>query len=500
MAGSILFNDVRREGPQVDERALRIVSALEGIGVAPGDAVALYLRNDIAFLEAVLAIRHLGAFPVPLNWHLTYSELDYIIGDCGARVLFAHTDLPCFEALAQRQGLALLPVSDAAVWDAWTSGYPPHSAEPAAARPSILYTSGTTGKPKAVVRDLPTTQQAERSLRLRRHVYGFSDEVRVLLPTPLYHAAPLLYAQTVIADPASTLVLMDRFDPKTFLRMIAKHRITHSFLVPTLFVRLLNLPQADRAAHDLSSLRGVLHAGAPCPPDIKAAMIDWWGPVLREYYGSTETGPVTFCTSEEWLERPGTVGRAVDGVTLSVRTPEGEPCETGTIGEICAAPWGYSDFTYRHDPEKRAAMQRGDALACDDMGHLDADGYLFVHDRRTDVVISGGVNIYPAEVEGQMMAMPGIDDCAAIGVPDPEYGERLLAVVECSDPAITAADVEAFLEPRLARFKVPRLIEFWKSLPREASGKLAKRRIRDVIIARENGSRDAPILSEVKSR
>ncbi|MBX9699363.1 MAG: AMP-binding protein, partial [Acetobacteraceae bacterium] len=340
-----------------------------------------------------------------------------------------------------------------------------------------IYTSGTTGQPKGVKRAPPTPEQAAARAASRRLIYGVEPGIRALLPGPLYHSAPNSFGLSS-ATMADLLVVMPRFDPEEFLALIERHRIDTCFVVPTMFVRLLRLPDATRRRYDLSSLRHVTHAAAPCPPEVKRAMIEWWGPVIVEFYGATDLGGPTVCNSEEWLRKPGTVGRVIPGVTLRILDEHGRDCPPGTPGEIFAHCPDMPDFTYHKRDDARREAEREGLISVGDVGFLDEDGYLFLCDRKRDMVISGGVNIYPAEIEAVLIGLPGVLDCAVFGIPDAEYGEALCAAVR-AEPDVTEAAIRAALSARLANFKVPRRIEFHAALPRDDSGKLLKRTLRE---------------------
>ncbi len=274
--------------------------------------------------------------------------------------------------------------------------------------------------------------------------------------------------------------MMPRFDPVEMLELIERERIDTMFMVPTMFVRLLKLPHEVRRRYDLSSLKFVVHAAAPCPADVKRAMIEWWGPVINEFYGSTESSAVTFATSADTLAKPGTVGRAAVGAELRILDDAGRQLPAGQIGEIFTRVAELPDFTYHNRPDQRAAIDREGFITSGDVGYLDDDGYLFICDRKRDMVISGGVNIYPAEIEAVLHAMAGVKDCAVFGIPDAEFGEKLMAVVEPAEgSALTPTEVRAHLLAHLADYKVPRAIEIGRNLPREDSGKIFKRRLRD---------------------
>jgi long-chain acyl-CoA synthetase len=298
---------------------------------------------------------------------------------------------------------------------------------------------------------------------------------------PLYHSAPNSFG--LRAGPVcDLLVLMPRFEPEAFLRIVERERIDTVFLVPTMFIRLLKLPDEVRSAYDVSSLRFVIHAAAPCPPEVKRAMIEGWGPIINEFYGGTESGPVTFATTADALAKPGTVGRAAPGAQIRIVDDDGAILQRGQVGEVYSRIEAYADFTYQNAPEQRAAIERDGFITCGDLGYLDEDGYLFVSDRKRDMIISGGVNIYPAEIEAAIHALPGVRDCAVFGVPDPEYGESVVAVVEPLEGAtLDPAAMREALAREIAAYKVPRTIEIRHDLPREDSGKIFKRKLRDAI-------------------
>jgi long-chain acyl-CoA synthetase len=364
-------------------------------------------------------------------------------------------------------------------WPRWLEGNEPWAQAPLTAPPSIIYTSGTTGRPKGVVRGASTDAQREALRALFEQIFGLGPGERTVIPAPMYHSAPNAYVTAAVIH-GMHMALMTRFDPEELLRVVEEERVTVVQMVPTMFVRLLALPEEVRSRYDLSSLRRVVHAAAPCPPHVKGAMIDWLGPIVAEYYGGTETGPVTFASSEEWLAHLGTVGRALEQAEVKVLDADGRETRAGESGEVFMRLHALSDFTYEGDAAKRRAVERDGLVSCGDIGYLDDDGYLYLHDRASDMVISGGVNIYPAEIEACLMSLEGVRDCAVFGVPDAELGEVLAAHMELDDGArVSAEDVRAHVHSRLAGYKTPRVVEFRESLPREDSGKIFKRRLRD---------------------
>ncbi|WP_234317803.1 AMP-binding protein [Streptomyces rimosus] len=501
MPPAIRCAGVERSYPAFRQRAARIASGLRALGVEPGERIAIVLRNEPAHLEIAAGAASLGASAVPVNWHFRHDELSHVLGDGDSKVVFAHTDLlpavaaalpararlievPVPDGIAAACGFPCPPVTgDHPLLDTWLAGHPPLT-EAAARRPStVIYSSGTTGRPKGVLRDPVGEEQLAESVAKFLAYFAVRPGGRTLIPAPLYHASPSQHAVLALAG-GLDITLMPRFDAEEFLRLVERHRIEQAQLVPTMFVRLLRLPKEVRERYDLSSLTSVVHAAAPCPPHVKYAMIDWLGPVLREYYGGSETGAVTWCDSQEWLAHPGTVGRAVETSAVAVLGPDGAPLPTGRTGEIYLKPADtWPQFTYLGDPAKRAAMEAERMpgyVTIGDIGHLDADGYLYLSDRRSDLVISGGVNIYPAEIEGCLLGLDGVRDVAVLGIPDEEFGEALAAHVQPEPGAdLTAEDVRAQVADRLASYKVPKVVAFEESLPRDESGKLFKRRLRE---------------------
>lgn len=499
--GCKLVSDARHLDAAVfQDRVRRVANGLLGMGLPEGACVALLLRNDFAFLEASLGAQKAGLYPVPINWHLKPAEISYILDDCGARLLIAHADLLAQISDDLPPGLPVLsvgmpdeiaaayrlpqpPPSDYMRWDDWLAAQkavaPEAGPKVAIARESVIYTSGTTGRPKAVLRRLADAGQSARIEAMRRATYGFQPGMRTILTAPMYPSAPNSYAVRAVQQ-GELAVLMPRFEPEAFLQLVQRHRATHLFMVPTMFIRLLKLPEPIRAQYDVSSLQFIIHAGSPCPPDVKQAMIAWVGPIVHEFYGCTESGSVTLCDSAEALVRPGTVGRAIDGARLAVLAADGHPVPSGTVGEIYMRIGFYPDFTYLGRDDLRKEVEQDGMITGGDLGYLDNEGYLFICDRKRDMVIVGGVNVYPAEIEAVLAGMPGVRDSAVFGIPHPEYGEALMAVVQpLEEHSISADDVQAFLAARLATYKVPRSIELRAELPREDSGKIFKRRLRD---------------------
>jgi len=500
MDGLILSGARRLTQSTLFERAARAASGFHSLAIAENDAVALVLRNDFAFFEAAMGAGLLGAYAVPVNWHFKVDEASYIIRDCGAKALVVHADLlpqirdgippgtsvfivPTPPELRDAYGIAADACAvppDAVSWDAWVASQPRWTDPPRATRTNMIYTSGTTGRPKGVRRQPATPEMQATMTAMVSRIFDIrpGEGIRTVVTGPVYHSAPNLYALYAVRD-GGLVILQPRFEAEDLLRQIERHRITHLHMVATMFVRLLKLPPEVRRRYDLSSLRFVTHAAAPCPPDVKRQMIEWWGPVINEYYGGTETGGAVFHTSAEALRKPGTVGRPIDGAVVKIFDSAGKELGPGEIGEVYIRIGGFPDFTYHGMDDKRREVERAGLITCGDVGYVDADGYLFLCDRVRDMVISAGVNIYPAEIEGVLIGMPGVQDCAVFGIPDEEFGESLAAYVEPQEGATLTADaVQAWLRERIAAYKVPKLVRFERGLPREDSGKIFKRKLR----------------------
>ncbi len=493
----LCFGDERISGLALRERAARAANGFLDLGLQRGDTVAVVLRNEPVYLELMLALGQLGAHLVAVNWHFRPEEAGFILRDCGARVLVAHTDLlpvlrpvipsgmtviavptPEQVRLAYGLGPAEAP-PDALVWPQWRDGFAPNTQPTVPSPGSMLYTSGTTGSPKAVMRLPGTPRQHEGALRVRAWASQAREGMHTAVVGPLYHAGPNSAARVAL-EKAALIHVLPRFDARELLESIQTHRLTHLSLVPVMLVRLLKLPVDVRSGYDVSSMENVTHGGSPCAPDVKRALIEWWGPILSETYGSTEAGLVTHASAQEWLERPGTVGRPFPGTSIRILDEQGAPLPPGAVGEIYMNPGDNAlPFTYRNNEAQRRAIERDGHFSNGDVGYIDAEGYLFVTDRKRDMVISGGVNIYPAEVEHALMACPEVADCAVFGIPDAEYGEALAAaVVPMPGRFPSEESLRDWLRTRLAGYKVPKVFEMRESLPRESMGKVFKNELR----------------------
>jgi long-chain acyl-CoA synthetase len=497
-----------RSTEELNQRARRLAAAFASLGAPPGSTVLLIARNSFLPIEVTLAAGHGGLRVVPVTPHATGPEVEFLAQDSGAVLAVGDADLlgslraslSPLRMLAQETPPEVAAVfrvdaSDAAVpegalhYEAVIAEASPRSetAAPAmdASMTSLFYTSGTTGRPKGIVRPAASPDQLVRRREALAHCYGLDSSSRGLVPTPMCHMLGSNFTQATLAL-GGTVVVMPRFDAEQFLHLVHEHGVTSAPVVPTMFVRLLRLPADVRERYSIATLRHVLHTGAPCPTSVKQAMIDWWGPILWEQYGCSETGVVALCDSHEWLEHPGTVGRPFLGSTIRIYDSKGSPCPAGVPGEIYARMPGMPDFTYLGRPEAREAIERDGLITGGDIGELDADGYLYLLDRRSDLVISGGNNIYPAEVEAALGEHRAVADCAVFGVPDDEFGQRVVAAIALrpGSDASVIDELRPYLRERVAGYRVPREFVEVSELPRNDSGKLLRRQVREEYEAR----------------
>jgi long-chain acyl-CoA synthetase len=471
--------------------ANRMAHGLRALGLERGDTVVTMLPNGIEMMEVFLAGAQTGLYVTPINSHLAGPEVAYILSDSEAKAFVAHDR---FGDVAQAAVGEINFPSERRFSVGVIDGFRPY-ADVAAGQPDTLpeertsgmamhYTSGTTGRPKGVKRAMPDIDPDDLGSLFAMFLMMFGIEPNDgnvhLTGSPLYHTAVLMWTASSL-HLGHTVVLMDRWTPEIMLELIERHRVTTSHMVPTQFHRLLALPDEVRKAADVSSLRCMVHAAAPCPPEIKRRMIDWWGDAVAEYYAATEGGG-TIITAREWLAKPGSVGRAWPGSEVRILDDDGNQLPPATVGTIYMA-LGQADFEYKGDAAKTSANRRDGFFTVGDVGELDEDGYLFLRDRKSDMIISGGVNIYPAEIEGVLLTHPKVGDAAVFGIPHPDWGEEIKAVIEPGagvDPGDElAADILAFAGQRLGRFKLPRTVDFVAELPRDPNGKLYKRRLRD---------------------
>lgn len=483
---------------ELGERVNRWGDLLTRRGLGPGDRIACVLGNRRETFEVLLACLHSGVTLVPVNWHLTAPEIGYIVADSESRVLVteaAHAATAAAAAGDLERGTELLVVGEHDV-DGCTAVEPllrtadPSEPERQSCGSIMLYTSGTTGAPKGVINGLfkvgAPFSGVRRLTGYARTVLDVPARERALLDGPWYHSAQLFFSLLALLQ-GSRLVIRPRFDPAATLEIIDRERITAAHFVPTQFVRLLRLDERTRKSFGGASLRRVWHGGGPCPVDVKRRMIDWWGPVLLEYYGATEGGAVTLIDSHAWLGRPGSVGRAIPPNELLVLGDDGAPRPPHQTGRVFIRRRTKGSFHYHNAPEKtRAAYLTPDTFTYGELGHLDEDGYLFLTGREQDMIVSGGVNVYPAEVEAVLLTHPAVRDAAVVGVPDDEFGERVVGVIEGEG---TADDLPGRLDEycrrSLAGFKVPRAYHLVDVLPRDSSGKLRKDSLRGVLATTE---------------
>jgi acyl-CoA synthetase (AMP-forming)/AMP-acid ligase II len=474
----------------LDAAALRIARLLHDRGLRPGDRIAVLMENGPAWFRVCWAAQRSGLLYVPVNWHLTAAEAAFVVADSGAQVLVASAALAgaAAEIAAAVPGVRLRfqvggePGPGVEDLDAAAVGHPATPREGEIEGSYMFYSSGTTGRPKGIEPDVPLAPFGTglHIEQLLGPLFGFGPDSVYLCPGPLYHAAPLgwsLGAQRL----GGTVVVMERFDAEQVLALVERYRVTHAQFVPTMFVRMLRLPREVRVRRDLSSLQQVVHAAAPCPVDVKRAMIDWLGPIVHEYYGGSEGNAFLHIDAPTWLAHPGSVGRPAQGA-VHVLDDDGAELPPGEVGML----WfeGTRRFRYHGDPERTAAAYNDRGWSTlGDLGHVDADGFVHVADRRTDLIVSGGVNIYPREVEDVLAQHPDVADVAVVAVPDPDLGHAVRAVVQ-SAPGVTpgpelAERLIAYSRARLAGHKCPRAVDFDPELPRLPTGKLLRRRVRD---------------------
>jgi len=476
---------------QLLSRVNQLTHALRALGLRPGDGIAGLLPNGSAALQVYLAALQGGWYYTPVNWHFTAPEVAYIVADSGAKAFFGHERYAAVVAPAAEQAavpaagrISLGAVAGFTPLDRLLAGQPGSWPGERTAGSSMHYTSGTTGRPKGVRRPLSgldPDEAAELNTALLQFFGVPPGQPNVhLVTSPNYHTAVTLFGGAAL-HMGHTLACMDSWDAEHALACVERYQVTSTHMVPTHFKRMLSLPPETRQRYDVSSMRWLLHAAAPCPVPLKRAMLDWWGPRVYEYYAATEGGG-TIASPEDWLARPGTVGKPWPVSEIMIADEAGRECPPGQPGTVYMK-MTLTDFVYKGDPGKTDASRLRGFFTVGDIGYLDADGYLFLCDRQADMIISGGVNIYPAEIEAEIIVHPRVADVAVFGVPDDEWGERVLAVVQ---PAAgqqpgseLAEDILASLDGKLARLKWPSAIDFTDELPRDPSGKLLKRRLRE---------------------
>jgi long-chain acyl-CoA synthetase len=480
-----------RSFAELNARTNRLVRALRARGLAAGDGVAIVSHNRPEFAEVQFACLRAGLRLTPVNWHGTPDEVAYIVDDCEARALVVDGALPASasraRALAGSRLLAALAVGEGVDgfegYEEALASEPAHDIADPVLGDVMLYTSGTTGRPKGVRRAAPDPTAAGLAQRAMTAVFGYRADVGdVSLATgPLYHSGPLNICMQWPISAGLPVVLMDRWDAERMLALIEQHRVTHTFCVPTMFHRLLALPDEVRGRYDVSTLRFIIHGAAPTPVEDKRRIIEWFGPIVTEIFAATE-GPGTFVSSQEWLERPGTVGRP-DPANVRIVGDDGTPMPTGEPGTVYLRAAGGARFEYFKSPEKTEAAFDGEFFTVGDVGYLDDEGYLFLTGRSAELILIGGTNVYPAEIDDALLQHPAVRDAAAVGVPNAEWGEEVKAVVSLApghapSPGL-AREILDHCRVTLPTIKVPRSLDFVDEVPRSEAGKVYRQRLRD---------------------
>jgi acyl-CoA synthetase (AMP-forming)/AMP-acid ligase II len=476
---------------ELEDRSNQLAHVFRAAGLAVGDHVAFVLENRLELFVVAWAAQRTGLYYTACSTRLGVDELGYIVSDCGARALIASASTVGVAALIAAPDVELRLVMDDVAVDGWDSfdavvdAQPTTPVDDQAEGADMLYSSGTTGRPKGVKPPLPAGEFPMQSSvgALAGLLFGVSSETVYLSPAPLYHAAPLRFSLAGQRFGA-TVVVMEHFDPERFLRDVETFRVTFTQVVPTMFIRLLKLPDSVRSRYDLSSLTAVVHAAAPCPVEVKERMIEWWGPIIHEYYAGTEGNGFVYCNSEQWLAHKGTVGSSLLG-PLHILDESGVEVPVGETGTVYFEG-GAASFEYHGDSAKTASSRDPGGhgwSTLGDVGHVDEDGFLYLTDRKAYMIISGGVNIYPQEAENLLAMHPLVDDVAVFGIPDEEMGEAVHAVVQPAPGALAgpalAAELIAYCRDRLAHYKCPRSVDFRDELPRHPTGKLYKRLLKD---------------------
>ena len=474
---------------ELDQGSNQLANLLRSRGLGTGDSIAICMENNAPYLVTTWAAQRSGLYYTAASSRLTPGELEYIVNDCGAQAFitsYEKRDL-AVDLLDKMPNVHTRLMIGGVIdgfesYEEAVSGQPTTEVPDATQGQDMLYSSGTTGRPKGV--KIPLSGLPPENLSgvatLGQLLYSFTPEMTYLSPAPLYHAAPLRFCMGV-HQAGGTVVVMEHFDPVEYLRLVEEHNASHTQVVPTMFVRMLKLPEDERAKFDVSSLKVCIHAAAPCPVPVKQQMIEWWGRIIFEYYAGTEGNGFVACNSDEWLEHPGTVGKALLG-TIHIVDEDGTELPAGESGTIYFE--GGATFEYHNDPEKtKGSRNERGWSTLGDVGYLDEDGYLFLTDRKAYMIISGGVNIYPQEAENVLVLHPKVVDAAVFGVPNEVMGEEVKAVVQPVDMADAGPELEreliAYCKEQLAGFKCPRSVDFEAELPRHPTGKLYKRLLKD---------------------
>jgi long-chain acyl-CoA synthetase len=474
---------------ELDDRSARLARVLSSRGIGPGGRIAVLMENNRPFLEILWAAQRSGLYYTVVNSHLRAAEVQYVLDDCGASALITSETMRDVVSRLDlsRVSIRICAAGEVSVFERYNAllGANPAGPAPQFEGREMLYSSGTTGRPKGVRKALPGKPFGDPSTvpvqiaQTMRQRYQMSADTVYLSTAPLYHSAPLVSSMSVHRL-GGTVILMEKFDPRRCLELIQRHRVTHAQFVPTMFVRLLRLAEEERVRYDTSSLQLVVHGAAPCPVLVKQQMLDWWGPIIYEFYAGTEDIGGTFITPQEWLAHPGSVGRPL--TECHVVGEDGEELPPGQPGVLYFA--GGRPFEYHNDTAKTASIMNDKGWrTLGDIGYRDEDGYVYLTDRAAHMIISGGVNIYPQEAENVLASHPAVADVAVLGVPDPEMGEVVKAVVQPADPAAAGPELErellGYCRAELASYKCPRTVDFATELPRDENGKLYKRLLRE---------------------
>lgn len=490
MYPDLIFKNQLWKKADMESLADSMSRRLNSLGINEGQTVAVMLKNCPSYVAMAIACRRAGIYLVSINWHLKANEVEFLLKDSEAKILVVHEDL--LDTIhtgipSEVQVLAVPLEEDVTAVDSRVSLAVEQTVDvlPESKRfpfNSVVYTSGTTGRPKGVKRlpvepDLQSKVNTEASV-VSNLVYGLSSQSIAMLSAPIYHSATMSFV-SYACSVGATLVLEPKFDAEHTLNLIDKYKVTHAYLVPTMYQRLLALPESIRKQYDVSSLKQVSSTGSPCARDLKLRMIDWFGPVITEAYGSSEAGYTTFITSDEWLAKPGSAGKALGSAQLLIVGDDGQELPRREIGLIYVNQPAMPDFTYIGKDDERQKIGRDRLVTLGDMGFIDEDGYLFICDRQSDMVISGGVNIYPAEIEACILLIPEVFDVAVFGIPDEQFGESLAAAIQLHTGAeLSPEQIIEQLRKEIANYKIPRTFTFHENLPREDTGKIFKRLLR----------------------
>lgn len=502
MQGNLYLDGNTTLRSDFESRSKKLARILHEQGIGQDDTVAVLMRNDVQYLEVIQACRYIGCYFVPLNWHSVAIEIEHIVQDSGAKILIAHKDL-IHQFDKQELAdviIATFPTPTEIVEkyqvDTNNSSYSSGTSlnlelllqttkqinsEPKPFRGMFAYTSGSTGRPKGIKRKVDDNIGDKYVVYqgLARSLMQLTENDRFYVAAPIYHSAPNTLSVCSLAALDAEIYISTKFDPELFLADIAKYKITHIYIVPTMMIRLLKLPKATREKYNLSSLKYALSTGSACPSDIKKAMIDWFGPIFYESYGASEIGFMTLISSSEAIQKPGSVGKIIKGGAIKILGENNQELGPQESGLIYVDLPMFGEFNYTNFDGDSSAYSHQSYISVGDIGYLDDDGYLFINDRQKDMIISGGANIFPLEIESVLIQMDDIIDCAIFGKPDPEFGEMVVAAVQCKPTkSITLKQMHEFLEGKLARFKYPRKLEIHEKLPREDSGKIFKQKLR----------------------